>query len=101
MPLAGILFIIAFVFVLIGAPFFKHWADRRRITRLIVQQGAAVLSIERSFPVARVILSERNTTYWRVRYKFADGSVRVAECFASFIRCKIYRDEVAGGEGID
>jgi hypothetical protein len=97
MPLSGILFIIAFVCLLIGVPFFTHWADRQRVTRLIVERGGTVLSIKRSFPVTRSLLSERNTTFWRVRYRASDGSVRNAECFASFLRCKIYQEEVASG----
>ena len=93
MPITEATLILMFLMALVGIVLFVHRADRERIARMIADRGGTVVSIERSFPTVRAPLSERNTTFWRVKYRTADGSVRMADCFASFLRCKVYRDE--------
>jgi len=97
--LPTVAFVVLFVAVMVGALLLVPWADRRRIRRMIENLGGEVLSIEPGTPSPlRFLLSERNTTFWRVRYRDGrSGEVRVAECFASCLRCKIYRDEPAKG----
>jgi len=92
MPLATIILFLTLAAAGFGYVYFVHWADRQRLVRHFSKQGATIISMERIVP-ARSLTSERNTTFWRVRYRAADGSTHVAECFASVFRCRIYRDD--------
>ena len=94
-------FLAFFLAMIAGGLFLVPWADRQRIRRVIEQSGGRVLRIDRSMPVLRSLFSERNTTFWRVRYRDDDGHIHVAECFASFLRCKIYKDEILDANGTD
>jgi len=96
MPFEVVTLFLILGILVFGYIFLVHWADRRRLARHFAAQGATVLSMERIVP-ARSLVSERNTTFWRVRYQAADGSDHVAECFASILRCKVYRDEIEPG----
>jgi len=77
--------------LLAGRLWFIPWADRRRIKRMIERDGARVLAIERAVSL-RALASENNATFWRVVYVAPAGQKRVATCFASFLRCRIYND---------
>jgi len=72
---------------------FVPWVDRRRVCRMIEQAGGTIVGVRRIRPLLRSLLSERNTTFWEIRYRASDGTIRIAECFASFLRCKVYSDK--------
>ena len=92
----SILFIAFFVFLIFGRIWFVPWADRQRVRRHFEERGEEVISITRSHPVFRELLSgaKTTTTFWQVKYRNQDGQMRIAECFASFLRCKVYKDEL-------
>jgi len=96
MPFYVIFIVIGFLLIVFGIVWFTQWADRQRVSRHFAQQGASVQRIERVIKSSEFV-SAHFTTFWRVHYKAADGSTRVAECFASFLRCKVYRDEPSTG----
>lgn len=89
------LFVVAFVVVIFGAGPFIFWADRRRVCRMIVAHtGGEIVSVASVEPsMVRHLLSERNTTFWRVTYRTRQGEMRRADCVASFFRCKVYDDQ--------
>lgn len=95
MPVELLFILPVLLLVIVGGQMFIHWADGRRIVRMIVEQGGTVLGIERSFPGVRMLVSVSSTSFWRVRHRASDGTARIAECFATFLRCKIYADNPA------
>jgi hypothetical protein len=92
--LLGWIVVLSLIAVLITIGRFTRWADRRRVVRMITRAGGEVVSICQIHPsIARQLLSERNTTFWRVTYRTRDGEMRRADCFASYLRCKVYDDQ--------
>ncbi len=82
---------LGFIGVVLGIVRLTYRADRRRICRMIAQAGGEVISLESINPSkARWLLSASNTTFWRVKYRTPQQEIRIADCSASFLRCKMY-----------
>ena len=92
--MADVLFVIAFLALVILGTWFIFWADRQRVVRLITQRGGKVLHAERTtLPFPRRLLELRDTTFWLVTYEDAAGDLRLARCRSSFLTCTLERDE--------
>jgi hypothetical protein len=86
-----LLLIILILVLIIVVPVLTGVMDRRRILRLIQGHGGQVLELE---PALRPLFSSRYTSYWRVTYRAADGSIRRADCTAGPLRCKLEEEQV-------
>lgn len=72
------------------------WLDRSRVTRLFERRGADILEVHYDAPCdTGMYLADRTATFWRIRYRDSNGQERVATCAATFLRCKIMKDEPA------
>ena len=93
MTFLELLGVLALFTALLGGLWFIHWADRKRIRRFITETKGEVIRVESLRPsMARRMLSEASTTCYRVTYRNAQGQIRVADCYASMVRCNVYKD---------